>query len=425
MNILIAGGGKVGYNIAKFLHKKHNITIIEKDENKINFINESLDVLTVHGDLRDALTYENLEKEYDYFIAVCDNDEINLLSSAIIDDFTKINTKLIRIHNTSYSLTSISEKLNIENMIYANTIPVLSIQKLINLPQANNIKDLSFSNKVLISVNSEIDIEVKEIETDKVKVVAILDDLGKISFHKKEIKKNNLIYLLGDIDDLKPVLKKIAPNQPEKIENVLIFGANELGIEIANTLKSMNLNITILESNSNLAYKAAKKLDEEIIIINESFEDANMFLKENLQKNDISIASTQSDEKNILKSLIAKKYGIRKTVCINNNPYYHSIMNSLHLPIIRGPKMATVYKILEKIESEKIIFEKIFIGFKAKAYIKKVFIEKKIKPPKEDCKILILRNDKLIELKDEFQIMPEDVIFYFITSGNKTWIENL
>ena len=34
MNILISSGGKVGYNLAKILYKKHNITIIGKDENK-------------------------------------------------------------------------------------------------------------------------------------------------------------------------------------------------------------------------------------------------------------------------------------------------------------------------------------------------------------------------------------------------------
>ena len=163
MNILIAGGGKVGFNIAKNLYKKHNITIIDKNENKLNFINESIDVLTILGDLRDALTYENLEKEYDYFIAVTDNDEINLISTSIIEDFSKIKEKIVRIQNTSYSLTKIIEKLNI-NAIFSNTIPLLNIEKLITLPQANNIKDLPFTNKILVSVNSEIDTEISKIE---------------------------------------------------------------------------------------------------------------------------------------------------------------------------------------------------------------------------------------------------------------------
>ena len=426
MNILIAGGGKVGYNLAKTLYKTHNVTILEKDENKINFINESLDVLTILGDLRDVLTYQNVEKEYDYFIAVTNIDEINLISSAIIENFSNIKNKLVRIQNTSYSLTNISEKLHIDSIIYSNTIPILNIENLIKLPQANNIKDLSFTDMLLVSTNSEIEIDSNSIETYNVKVIALVDENENINFcHKCIIQKNNLVYLLGKYENLKKALKILAPNQPEKIEKVLIFGADSLGIELANTLKSLNLKVTIIEADTKLAYKAAKKLDEEILVINASFDDDNLFLSENLQQNDISIAATKSDEKNILKSLIAKKYGIKKPICINNNPYYHSIMHSLHLPIIRGPKMATVYKILEKIDSENIIFERFFLGFKARVYIKKIFFQKTIKPPKENCKIIVLRNEKLIEIKGEFEVLPEDIIFYFNTSGNKSWIENL
>ena len=424
MNILIAGGGKVGYNIAKQLYKKHNITIIDKDEEKINFINESLDVLCILGDLKDSLTYESLEKEYDYFIGVTDNDELNLISSLMIEDFTNIGYKILRIQNTSYSLTKVDEKLNIKP-IYSNIIPVSRIEKLIHLPQANNIKDLFFTDMILISVKSEIDINIEETENDKIKVIALTDENEDICFDIKEIRQNNLIYIMGDIKELKKILKKLAPSQPETIENVLIFGANDLGIEIANTLHSQNLNITIIESDLNLAHKAANKLNEDILIINTSFDDENYFLSENLQKNDVSIAATSSDERNILKSLIAKKYGIKKTICINNNPYYHSVMNSLNLSIIRGPKIATAYKALEIIESENIIFEKLFSNFNAKVYIKKIFFQKTITPPKKDCKIVILRDNKLIEIKEQFEALPEDIVFYFTKSGDKKWIENL
>ena len=426
MNILIAGGGKVGYNLAKILYKKHNVTIIDKDEDKINFINESLDVLCILGDLRDTLTYQSLEREYDYFIAVTNEDEINLISAAIIDNFSKITNKLLRIQNTSYSLTDISKKLNIDTMIYSHTIPILNIEKLIKLPQANNVKDLAFTNMILISTNSEIEIDSASIENEKVKIIATVNENEEINFcHKCKIKKNDLVYIMGTYEELKEVLKKLAPNQPETIKNILIFGADSLGIELANVLKSLDLNVTIIEADSNLAYKASKKLNEEVMIINASFDDENLFLSENLQKNDVSIATTKSDEKNILKSLIAKKYGIKKTICINNNPYYHSIMHSLHLPIIRGPKMATVYKILENIESEKIIFERFFLGFKARVFIRKIFINKIIKPPKEYAKILILRDNKLIDIENEFEIKEGDIVFYFNTSGSKKWIENL
>ncbi len=426
MDILIAGSGKVGYNIAKLLSKEHNITIVDKNENNLNYIAESLDVLTIFGNLKDTLTYQNLEKKYDYYIAVTNNDEINILSSLIINDFTEIKNKIARINNTSYSLTSIPEKFHINNIIYSNTITVLNLEKLIHLPQANNIKDLPFIDMPLISVNSEISINAKELNSDKIRVIAIIDENNNISFcNDCVIKPNNLVYILGEKDNLQTVLKQLAPSLPDKIENILIFGASPLGIEIAKTFKSLDLNIKIVEQDTDSAHKAAHQLQEEVMVINASFDDENLFKSENLQQNDLSIAAAKNDETNIMKSLIARKYGIKKPVCINNNPYYHSIMQSLHLPTIRGPKMNTVFKILEEIDRKNIIFERYFIGFKGKIFIKKVFVNNTVIPPKEDSKVIIVRDDIIIELEKEMEIKENDILIYFNTSGNRAWIENL
>ncbi len=430
MDILIAGSGKVGYNVSKLLSQKHNITIIDKNEENLNYIAESLDVLTVLGDLRDSLTYQNLNKSYDYYIAVTNSDEINILSALIIDDFSNVKNKILRIHNTSYSLTSLPQKLNISNMIYSDTITVLNIQKLIELPQANNIKDLPFTNMVLVSVNSEISINSDEINTEKASVISIIKD-DNISFCSCtcEINPDDLVYILGEKTELKKILKQLAPSQTEEIENVLIFGATPLGIEIARVLAGFNLNVKILEQDINRAHRAIHLLQEDVMVINASYDDENLFKSENLNANDISIAATKNDETNIMKSLIAKKYGIKKTICINNNPYYHSIMNSLHLPVIRGPKMNTVYKILEEIDSQNIIFERFFMGFEGKIFIKKIFINKKITKPKENSKIIVIRDNKIINLflKEEniFEIQEGDIVLYFNTSGNKSWIEDL
>ena len=429
MDILIAGAGKVGYNIAKLLSKKHNITIIDKNEENLNYISESLDILTIHGDLRDSLTFQNLNEKYDYYIAVTNTDEINILSALIIDDFSQIKNKILRIHNTSYSLTSLPEKINIHQMIYSNTITVLNIEKLIDLPQANNVKDLPFTEMVLASINSEITINSDELNNEKVSVIAIAREEKIIFCNKNEIiKPGDLVYILGKKEKIKPVLKTLAPSQPEEIENVLIFGATILGIEIARVLAGLGLNVKILEHNIDQAYRAANILEEDVMVITSSYDDENLFKSENLDANDISIAATKSDETNIMKSLIAKKYGIKKPMCINNNPYYHSIMNSLHLPVIRGPKMNTVYKILEEIDSENIVFERFFMGFEGKIFVKKIFNSKKINKPKENSKIIVIRDNKIINLfieEENFELQEGDIVFYFNTSGNKTWIENL
>ncbi len=423
MDILIGGGGKVGYNLAKILSKQHNITVIDSNSNSLNNINESLDVLTVLGDLRETLTYNDLDKNYDFYLAVTNDDETNIISSFLVDDFTNIKEKIARIKNTSYSLSSINTKADIKNMIYSYTITASHIEKLLFFPQANNVKEIISTNMFLLSIESEIDIETETLNEDYLKIIAVIRD-EKIIFDENKILKGDLVYLICP-KEKKEILKILAPSCKETIENILIFGADPLAVEIAKKLNKYNLNIKIIEKDTTKAHKAAKTLQEEVMVINSSFEDENLFRSENLNTNDISIAATRFDENNIMKSLIAKKYGIKKTVCINNNPSYHSIMHSLHLPVIRGPKINTIFKILETIDSKDIIYEQFFMGFEGKLFIKKIYFTKTIKLPKENAKFIIIRNNQLIEIKNEFQTQEGDTLLYFNTSGNRLWIENL
>jgi trk system potassium uptake protein TrkA len=187
----------------------------------------------------------------------------------------------------------------------------------------------------------------------------------------------------------------------------------------------MNINIKIIEKNEEKAKKAAEILQEDVMVINASYEDENLFISENLHLSDMAIAATKFDETNIIKGLFAKKIGIKKIVCINNNPNYYSMMTSLKLPSIRGPKLSAVSAILEEINNKGNIYEKFFLGMRGKIFIKKVFNPTTFSPPKEKAKVVIIRDEKIIIPSQKEKILPNDVIIEFNFSGNATWIENL
>ena len=79
MNIIIAGAGRVGFRLARTLSPKHDVIIIDQNEEALRRLNESIDALTLYANVEDPKSYESLKgKTYDYFIAVTDSDEINL-----------------------------------------------------------------------------------------------------------------------------------------------------------------------------------------------------------------------------------------------------------------------------------------------------------------------------------------------------------
>ena len=50
MNIVIVGSGKVGYCLAKELStKKHDVTVIDTNESRIEYVTSNLDVMAIVG----------------------------------------------------------------------------------------------------------------------------------------------------------------------------------------------------------------------------------------------------------------------------------------------------------------------------------------------------------------------------------------
>jgi trk system potassium uptake protein TrkA len=428
MNIVIIGAGKVGYNIAKTLHQKHNVTIIDKNPKAFETITETLDIMPIVGDIRDPKTYSQLEEEIDFLIAVTDNDEINLISSIILKDKCEIKSTIVRLANISYISANFHEKLDIDRLIFPFKLSATAVAKLTDYPKANNVKTFPFVDFILLSVNvnNPTVTKVSEINNEKAHIIGVEREETFIFLNEEdEIKNGDLLYFMSDKEYAKELLNKFDTVSPEELKNVLIYGANMLGIEIAKILSYFDMNIKILEADEKLAMKATEELGEDVLIINSSYEDEEMLLNEGLQYSDVAIAASLKDESNIIKSLQARKLGIKKIITVNNYLSYYSLMHSLKLSTIRGPKIAAYYEILEEIDSRLLVYERFFLGAKGKIFIKQIFNEQTVSPPKEESKVLIIRDDKIIELKEKTTLLPNDIVMHFNFSGNKKWIEAL
>jgi trk system potassium uptake protein TrkA len=425
MEILIVGAGKVGYFLAKALNKNHNVTIIDKNEKALEKITENLDVLTVNKDVRDPNITHYLNETYDYLINVINDDELNIVSDLLLKNRIEIKHSVIRLKSTNYVNSPLYKILN-ARLIFPYILTARNIAKLMEFPKANNIKTIPFCEFVLVSINADTEIEVKEINSNKIKVIGVERDERFLFLNENEkIIPNDLVYILGEMEEIKNASNKINTSSPEKIEKITIFGGNDLGIIIANILNEFGIKIKIVEKDEQNAIKAANELPENIEIIHMAYEDDEILINEGIHLSDAAITSYLHDEDNIIKSLKARKLGIRKIITINNNLSYYSIMHTLKLSTIRGPKIAAFYEILEEIDSQFLIYERFFLGMQGKIFIKKVFKPKKIEKPKEYAKVIIIRNDEIIELTETMELKEDDIIIEFNFSGNRSWIEEL
>jgi len=439
MDIIIAGAGKVGFNLAKTLSIGHNITVIDKNNEALQRLQESLDILPIQGDIEDPLTYKKLmDRNIDLFIAVTDLDEANLISIIIANDTLKIKRKFIRLKNEFFAKTSIKDKIGIDKTIFPLHITSKTISTLLKYPKANNVKAFKYTDFKLISIRISDNIETTALDYKDVTIVGI--ERGKefiIPKKNDSIYPNDLIYLFGDDNTIKSLCPKLETKAPTKIEKCVIFGAGDLGVSIAQVLIQNNIEVKLIEKDITLCERAEEKLEGKAMTINSKYSLDNIYQEEGLSYADMIILASNNDEYNIVKSIEAKEHGINKVIVINNEKEYYNIMHFLGLVVVRGPKMSAYNTILENINSHGVVTERIYCGGKATLYMRKIFpdsrlIGKNIKPLKDNNQgilLYIIRNETLIDFNDKMIIEEKDKIVSFcateLAPKAKVWMYGL
>jgi trk system potassium uptake protein len=82
--IVIAGGGNIGFRLARALENTNQVKLIERSFEQARLISEDLEALVLHGDAADEelLLEENIDSA-DVFVAVTNAEEANILSAML------------------------------------------------------------------------------------------------------------------------------------------------------------------------------------------------------------------------------------------------------------------------------------------------------------------------------------------------------
>ena len=152
-NIMIMGAGKIGRLLAGSLEEDYNVKLLEKNEEKADIVNDKLKntlILTDDGLDVDFLESENIAS-LDCFVAVTENEQINIMSSLLIKHY---GVKQVIVHINSTSYFKVVRRIGVDAVISKNTSAVNEVLKIIR----------SDEDKLSVSRFDEIDIESVELK---------------------------------------------------------------------------------------------------------------------------------------------------------------------------------------------------------------------------------------------------------------------
>ena len=432
MNIIIAGAGKVGFNLARSLSPSHSVTVIDKNAAALQRMQEHMDILPVHGNIEDPLTYRKLiDEEADLFIAVTDLDEANIISTLIVDDQLAVGRKIIRLRNQFFARSSIREKLAVDETVFPLELSSRTVASLLEYPRANNVKRLPYTSLKLISLRIASPIDSAQIEADGIAVVGI--ERGKDFFIPREpvaLQEGDLAYLFGDPEEIRSHCARLEGETPWRIKRCVVFGATDLGISFARVLLDHGMEVKILDKDLNACQMADEVLGGEAMALNCKYGTREIFEEEGLGEADLMIAATGNDEYNIIKCLEAREHGVHKVLAVNNEMEYYKLMHSLGIVVVRGPKMAAFHRIVESIHSSRVLMERKYCGGEGSLFLRTVveggpLCGRKLKAPRIDrTRLLLVRDETIISLGgDVEELKAGDLLCLFAHAESAAKVE--
>ncbi len=145
MYIIIVGGGKIGYYLAKtLLQDEHEILIIEKDKRRGDIISADLGGIVLRGDGTDSIVMEEAGMaRAELAVAVTGDDEDNLMICQMAKKKFDVKRTIARINNPKnehiFKLLGIDNTVSVTDLILARIereIPAHSLVHLLTLREA-------------------------------------------------------------------------------------------------------------------------------------------------------------------------------------------------------------------------------------------------------------------------------------------------
>ncbi|MEL7834875.1 Trk system potassium transporter TrkA [Fodinibius sp. Rm-B-1B1-1] len=379
MKIVIIGAGEIGYDLASVLSKeKHDVIVLDRDEDCLNKVTENLDVLTHQGNATSAKDLVDTGvKDADILIAVTSIDEVNMIAS-MMSKRLGADMVIARIRSDELSRPNAPLKptdLGIDVLIHPELSAAQEIVRLIKRASANDLVTLADGKMQMIGLRigkqsplvGKSIIEYAQENPDLTFRVVAISRKGMtiIPRGKVNIQALDQIFILAKTECIPEVVKTTGKPDIE-INRVMIAGGTPIGAMIARILcgDEKKWNIKLIEPDFDTAQELAKEL-KDVLVLNGNPTDPDLLATEGITDTDAFISVTDDEESNIISCLMAKHLEVKKTVALVSKSDYIPLSQTIGLDAAINKKAAASNEIHRHVWGGRVISVAALQGIKA------------------------------------------------------------
>lgn len=357
MKIIIAGDGEVGFHIAKLLSEEnHDITIVDPHRELLAMLAEQSDLMTITGDSTSISVLERAGAEdADLMISVLHDEKTNIVTS-LLGKKLGVKRTICRVNNSEFLLPenkAMLKSLGVDSVISPESIAAREIIDLLNQTAATEVFEFSGGKLSLFLI--KLDMYAKVIDKTLHQVAQEFPhlDFRAVAIHRK----GQTIIPNGDdkflVDDLAYVITKpegiermisLSGKRKIDISKVMIIGGGRIGRLTAMNLEN-DFKIKLIEINRERCEQLGDVL-KRTLVINGDAREMTVLEEEGIKSMDAVVAVTRDSETNILLCLMARKYGVRRTIALVENITFIDVAQNMGIDTIINKKLITASHIV-------------------------------------------------------------------------------
>ncbi|OVE84393.1 Trk system potassium transporter TrkA [Natronolimnobius baerhuensis] len=354
MHVIIVGAGDVGQAIASNLEDSHDVVVIDRNQEIVEELTYSMDVLALHGDGTELKTLQAADVEEASLVIACtDNDEVNVVVCGAVKTASNAFT-IARVRRRTLLETWEGSQgaFGVDFMVCTDLLTARTIFRISGLPATQDVDTFvgGLVRMAEFEINAEspvVDMTVQEADCyDSMTFAGIFrDDEMIVATGDTVIRAGDRVVVIGSPGSVVDFAEDVATLDTDDADEVVIVGASEIGFQAAREFEEHGYRPRLIEQDHDRAREVAEALPNTLVMESDAT-DAEFLAREHIDEANVVIAALDGDEKNLLVSLLARRLGVDRTVAVIENLQYAELFETVGIDVAINPREETAEEIV-------------------------------------------------------------------------------
>jgi len=354
MRVFVIGAGLVGAMVVKALHDEHDLTVADLDPGMLKSLAQTYDVATATASAVSGreLTAAGIA-DADLVIACTSRDEANLVAGTFATAAAPNARTIVRTSSAEYVEIWREGRLDVDFVVSSELETARAVSAAVGMPSARHTDTFAEGQIQLLELDVREDARsevigrpLREAALPASSRIAAIIREGRALLPKGDASLNpgDRVVVVGSPGAAADWCDAVSPRRGN-VRDVVVYGAQELGVAIARALVAQDLEVRVIEPDVARAAQVAEQLPR-ARVFNTHGLGYDFVQREGIGRVHAAIFAMRDDAKNLYAATAARMHGVPYTIALAHDRGSPDIYEHAGIDVTVDPQEATAEEIV-------------------------------------------------------------------------------